>query len=174
MIKDCGGTLVELGHSERRQHFDETDETVALKTQAALKHGLMALVCIGDTREEHDRGQTSQALERLVRGLLKYVGPQALGNVIIAYEPVWSIGEGGTPAPPEFANEQHEKIAKLVRAITGGRLPILYGGSVNRQNCVALASQPHIDGLFIGRAGWAAAEFLAIISSVLEAHGDVK
>lgn len=168
MVKDCGATLVEIGHSERRTHFGETDETVALKTQAALKHGLTALVCIGDTKEEFDSGRTAEALARQVRGLLKYVANTADGNVIIAYEPVWSIGEGGIPATPEFANEQHIKIAKLVREITGKSLPILYGGSVNPGNCVALASQSHIDGLFIGRSAWDVQGYLGIIKDVLK------
>lgn len=166
MIKDCGATLVELGHSERRTFFNETDETVALKTQAALKQGLTALVCIGDTKAEFDAGRTAEALERQVRGLLKYVAKEAQGKVIIAYEPVWSIGEGGIPATPEFANEQHIKIAGLVTSLTGGALPILYGGSVNPQNCVALASQSHIDGLFIGRSAWDAKGYLGIVEQV--------
>ena len=147
MVKDCGATLVEIGHSERRTFFNETDETVALKTQAAVKHGLTALVCIGDTKAEYDSGKTAEALERQVRGLLKYVADKAQGNVVIAYEPVWSIGEGGIPASPDFANEQHIKIAALVQSLTGGPLPILYGGSVNPGNCVELATQSHIDGL---------------------------
>ncbi len=167
MIKDCGATLVEIGHSERRTFFGETDETVALKTRAAVNHGLTALVCIGDTKEEFDSGQTEAALERQVRGLLKYVTNDAQRNVIIAYEPVWSIGEGGIPATPEFANEQHIKIADLVVSITGGTLPILYGGSVNPSNCVALASQSHIDGLFIGRSAWDANGYIRIVESVL-------
>jgi triosephosphate isomerase len=166
MVKDCGATLVEIGHSERRTFFNETDETVALKTKAAVKHGLTALVCIGDTRAEYDSGRTAEALERQVRGLLKYVAGEAAGNVVIAYEPVWSIGEGGTPATPEFANEQHIKIAALVKSLTGGMLPILYGGSVNPGNCVALASQSHIDGLFIGRSAWDAAGYIGIIEDV--------
>ncbi len=168
MIQDCGATLVELGHSERRTHFGETDETVAFKTQAAVKHGLTALVCIGDTKAEYESGQTAAALEKQVRALLKYVGADAAGKVIIAYEPVWSIGEGGTPASPEFANEQHIRIAKLVHAITGTSLPILYGGSVNPQNCVELSRQSHIDGLFIGRSAWDANGYIGIINSVLE------
>jgi L-erythrulose 1-phosphate isomerase len=168
MIKDCGATLVEIGHSERRRFFNETDETVALKTQAALRHGLTALVCIGDTRAEYDAGETAAALERQVRGLLKYVSSQARGNVIIAYEPVWSIGEGGTPATPEFANDQHVKIDKLVRQLTGDSLPILYGGSVNPQNCVALAGQSHIDGLFIGRSAWDVRGYIGIMQAVIQ------
>lgn len=174
MLKDCAATLVELGHSERRTHFAETDETVALKTKAALDHGLIALVCIGDTREEYERDQTAQALEKQVRALLKYVSADAKDKVLIAYEPVWSIGIGGTPASPEFANEQHKKISTLVQDITGSSLPILYGGSVNADNCVALANQPHIDGLFIGRAAWDVAGFLEIINSVVQSQGHNK
>jgi L-erythrulose 1-phosphate isomerase len=169
MIKDCGATLVEIGHSERRTFFNETDEAVALKTQAALKHGLTALVCIGDTKAEFDAGKTAEALERQVRGLLKYVADTAQGNVIIAYEPVWSIGEGGIPALPEFANEQHIKIAALVKLLTGGSLPILYGGSVNPGNCVELATQSHIDGLFIGRSAWDAKGYIGIVEAVIAA-----
>jgi L-erythrulose 1-phosphate isomerase len=169
MIKDCGATLVEIGHNERRTFFNETDETVALKTQAAVKHGLTALVCIGDTKAEFDSGKTAEALERQVRGLLKYVANTAQGTVIIAYEPVWSIGEGGTPASPEFANEQHIKIAALVEMLTGGTLPILYGGSVNPGNCVELATQSHIDGLFIGRSAWNATGYVGIVEAVIAA-----
>ncbi len=172
MIKDCGASMVELGHSERRQHFSESDETVALKTEAAVKHGLTALVCIGDTREDYDAGKTSQVLETQVRAALKYVGAKAVGSVIIAYEPVWSIGEGGIPASPEFANEQHVNVSHLVESLIGERLPILYGGSVNSENCVALATQSHIDGLFIGRSAWSAAGYLGIINSVLNSMGD--
>ena len=167
MIKDCGASIVEIGHSERRTHFGETDETVALKTKAALGHGLIALVCVGDTKAEYDAGHTSEALAKQVNALLKYVGRKAEGQVVIAYEPVWSIGEGGTPASPEFANEQHDKISKLVVDLIGVKLPIIYGGSVNQQNCVALAKQPYIDGLFIGRAAWDVQGYIKIIEAVL-------
>jgi L-erythrulose 1-phosphate isomerase len=172
MVKDCGATLVEIGHSERRASFGETDEAVALKTQAAVRHGLTALVCIGDTREEYDSGRTAQALEKQVRALLKYVSAEASGNVIIAYEPVWSIGENGIPATPDFANEQHIQIDWLVKNIIGSTVPILYGGSVNPENCVSLASQSHIDGLFIGRSAWDAQGYIGIIKSVVESIGD--
>lgn len=166
MLKDCGASLVEIGHSERRAHFGETDETVALKVQAAMKHGLTALVCVGDTRAEYEAGETASVLERQVRALLALAAHQARDKVIIAYEPVWSIGEGGTPATPEFANEQHIGIAGLAKSLIGAPLPILYGGSVNQQNCAALARQSHIDGLFIGRAAWDVRGYLGIVSSV--------
>ena len=169
MLRDCGASLVEIGHSERRQHFGETDETVALKTAAALRHGLTALVCIGDSRAEYESGETAKVLARQVRALLKHVGKDALGHVLIAYEPVWSIGVGGVPATPEFANEQHVGIAEMVAALTGGHLPILYGGSVNATNCAALVSQHQIDGLFIGRAASDARNYLAIMQRAVGA-----
>ena len=168
MIKDCGATLVELGHSERRTHFNETDETVALKTAAAIKHGLTALVCVGDTREEVDAGRTAEVLERQVKAALSLIHPSQAGGVIIAYEPVWSIGEGGTPAAPDFADRQHEMIKAVTRAVVGQDLPVLYGGSVNPRNACDLAAQPHIDGLFIGRSAWQARSYLGIVQAVLD------
>jgi triosephosphate isomerase len=164
--------MVELGHSERRTFFNETDETVALKVRTAVKHGLLALVCIGDTKAEYDAGQTAEVLERQTRAALSHVGKSAAGKVILAYEPVWSIGEGGIPADPNFANEQHKRIKAVTAAEIGTALPVLYGGSVNRQICCALAGQPHIDGLFIGRAAWNAAGFIGIVEAVISNLGE--
>jgi L-erythrulose 1-phosphate isomerase len=172
MIKDCGAQLVEIGHSERRAHFGETNETVALKTAAAIRHDLIPLVCIGDTREEYDSGRTAEALERQTRALLRNVAKADASKVIIAYEPVWSIGEGGTPASPEFANDQHFRIKELTRALIGEELRVLYGGSVNPANCVALSKEPCIDGLFIGRSAWDIEGYLGIASLVLAASGE--
>ena len=172
MVKDCGATLVELGHSERRTHFGETDETVARKVAAATKHGLTALVCIGDTRSEYEAGATADVLARQTRYALRDVGRDAPGKVILAYEPVWSIGEGGIPADPDFANAQHGKLKALTAEITGAPLPILYGGSVNPQNCCALAAMSDIDGLFIGRSAWDPAGFIGIIEAVTQFLGE--
>jgi triosephosphate isomerase len=166
MIKDCGAVLVELGHSERRTFFNETDETVALKVKAAIAHDLIALVCIGDTRAEYETGATADVLAKQTRFALKYVGKNAPGRVVLAYEPVWSIGEGGIPADPDFANEQHGKLKALTAELAGEPLPILYGGSVNPQNCVALANRSHIDGLFIGRSAWDAPGYIGIVDAV--------
>ena len=102
---------------------------------------------------------------------MSHVGKSAAGKVILAYEPVWSIGEGGVPADPDFANEQHKRI-KAVTTETGNTLPVLYGGSVNAQNCCALARQTHIDGLFIGRAAWNAAGFIGIVEAVISNLGE--
>ena len=166
MVKDCGAVMVELGHSERRTFFNETDETVALKVKAALANDLIALVCIGDTRAEYETGATADVLAKQTRFALKYAGKIAPGKVILAYEPVWSIGEGGIPADPDFADEQQAKLNFLTADIAGEALPILYGGSVNPQNCVALANRKHIDGLFIGRSAWDAAGYIGIVEAV--------
>ena len=174
MVKDCGATLVELGHSERRTHFGETDETVAKKVASAVKHGLTALVCIGDTRSEYEAGATADVLARQTRYALRDVGQEAPGKVILAYEPVWSIGEGGIPADPEFANAQHRKLKALTAEIAGQALPILYGGSVNPQNCCDLAAMSDIDGLFIGRSAWDPAGFIGIMAAVTQKLGETS
>jgi L-erythrulose 1-phosphate isomerase len=169
MIRDVGATLVELGHSERRTHFGETDETVALKVKAALAHGLLALVCVGDTRQEYEAGQTSAALARQVRSVFSAVGPPDRDRVVIAYEPVWSIGEGGVPADPDFANRQHALIKEESLRIFAEPVDVVYGGSVNRGNCCELAGKTNIDGLFIGRSAWEAQGYIGIVESVMAA-----
>ena len=173
MAADCGATLAEIGHSERRTFFGETDETVALKVAAALSHGLTPLVCVGDTRDEYDAGRTAEVLDRQVRAAVSRVSPEDAERVVIAYEPVWSIGEGGTPAEPGFADEQHALIKTTLRDATGRELRVLYGGSVNPGNCVALAAQPHIDGLFIGRSAWQPEGYLGIVAQVCEAKANL-
>jgi triosephosphate isomerase len=171
MVRDVGASLVEIGHSERRTHFGESDETVALKTKAAVAHGLLALVCVGDTRAEYEAGQTSEALARQVRAALSGVGPSHRDQVVIAYEPVWSIGEGGVPADPDFADAQHQKIKQMSLSLFASPIEVVYGGSVNPGNCRQLATRPHIDGLFIGRSAWEAGGYIAIVESVIEALG---
>lgn len=166
MLKDCGATIVELGHSERRSHFGETDATVGMKVNTALRHGLTPLVCVGDSKADHAAGNTAMVLERQTRALLGRATPADAGKIRIAYEPVWSIGEGGTPATPEFAETQHRHIKAVAAGLGFQGIPVLYGGSVNEQNCAALAAQPNVDGLFIGRAAWALDGFLRIISTV--------
>jgi triosephosphate isomerase len=172
MAKEIGATLAEIGHSERRQHFNETDDGVARKTAAAVRNGLLALVCVGDTRAEYDAGAAGDALARQTRFALRDVGKDALGHVVIAYEPVWSIGEGGIPADPDFANQQHARIKEVTADILGEALPVLYGGSVNPQNCCELAAKPDIDGLFIGRSAWDANGFIGIIDAVTKMLGE--
>jgi len=170
-VADAGGTLVEIGHSERRTFFNESDETVGLKTAAAVRHGLTALVCIGDTRAEYEAGQTAAVLKRQTEAALSKVEWTEGAEVILAYEPVWSIGEGGTPADPGFADNQQANVKALVASLIGRPLPVLYGGSVNPGNCVDLACRDNIDGLFIGRSAWEANGYLGIVAAVVAALG---
>ena len=167
MAADCGAQLAEIGHSERRVHFGETDETVALKVAAALRSGLTPLVCVGDTLDEYEAGKTSDVLDKQIRAAVSRVPPGEGSRVVVAYEPVWSIGAGGTPADPAFADEQHAFLKASFYDAMGSAVRVIYGGSVDRGNCVALSAQPHIDGLFIGRSAWEIESYLAIVRSVL-------
>jgi L-erythrulose 1-phosphate isomerase len=169
MIRDVGATLVEIGHSERRTHFGESDETVALKVKAALAHHLLALVCVGDTRQEYDAGQTSAALAKQVRSALLAATAQDRDRIVIAYEPVWSIGEGGIPADPDFADRQHAVIKEESLRHFAEPVDVIYGGSVNPGNCCDLAARDNIDGLFIGRSAWEASGYIGIVESVVAA-----
>lgn len=156
MLKDCEADIVELGHSERRAHFAETDETVGLKTEAAVRHGLIPLICIGETKADRDAGRADDVLATQVRGAFaKLTGEQKHAHILLAYEPVWAIGAGGEPATPEYADARHAEISKVARDCQGRDVPCLYGGSVNPDNCADLIQQPNIDGLFIGRSAWA-------------------
>lgn len=167
MLLDVGASLVEIGHSERRTHFGETDETVALKTRAAAEAGLMALVCIGETRAEYEAGLTAEVLDRQVRATLSRVADLPGAAVVLAYEPVWSIGEGGTPAEPPFVEVQHRRIKAVAQDCLGRSVEVVYGGSVNPGNCRALVEREHVDGLFIGRSAWAPEGYLHIVDLVV-------
>lgn len=165
MLKDCDADMVELGHSERRAHFGETDETVGLKAEAAVRYGLIPLICIGETKVDRDAGHADAVLAAQVRGAFaKLTGDQTQAQILLAYEPVWAIGAGGEPATPEYADARHAKIAQVARDCLGRDVPCLYGGSVNPDNCADLIQQPHIDGLFIGRSAWAVDGFNDILA----------
>ncbi len=165
MLTDCHLDLVELGHSERREHFAETDEAVGRKTEAAVRHGLIPLICIGETLEEREAGRAQEVLERQVRGALgKLEGPQKSAPVLLAYEPVWAIGEHGIPATSDYADARHAEIIAVAEDALGRPLPCLYGGSVNPDNCGELIQCPHIDGLFIGRSAWNVEGYLDILA----------
>lgn len=170
MLADCGLDLVELGHSERREHFGETDETVGLKTRAAVRHGLVPLICIGETRAERESGLADTVLARQVHVALSGLsGSEKEAQVLLAYEPVWAIGVHGIPATADYAEARHAAIAAVARDIMGRDVPVLYGGSVNPENCAELIAQPHIDGLFIGRSAWEAKGYLDILGRVSRA-----
>jgi triosephosphate isomerase len=172
MIKDCGAHMVELGHSERRARFGETDFTVNKKVLAALKRGLTPLICVGETATEKGFGVAKEFLLREVKIALNGVPGEKIGNVVFAYEPVWAIGESGTPAEPEYANAVHGLIRKTISELYGERItrqiPVLYGGSVNDQNARSFMRQPEIDGLFVGRAAWAVEGLIQIVEMIEE------
>jgi triosephosphate isomerase len=164
MLKDCSLDLVELGHSERREHFGETDETVGLKVEAAVRHGLIPLICIGETLADRESGRADDVLAREVHGALsKLSAEQRKATILLAYEPVWAIGEKGIPATAAYADARQRAIIAVAQQILGRRPPCLYGGSVNPQNCAELMACPNIDGLFIGRSAWEPAGFLDIL-----------
>ncbi|TJV68639.1 MAG: triose-phosphate isomerase [Mesorhizobium sp.] len=165
MLRDCNLDMVELGHSERREHFGETDETVGLKTEAAIRHGLTPLICIGETLAQREAGLAGEVLDRQVRGALsKLGGAQKTAPILLAYEPVWAIGVNGIPATSDYADARQAEIIATAQDVLGRRVPCLYGGSVNRDNCAELIACPHIDGLFIGRAAWSVEGYLDILS----------
>ena len=149
MLAELGvyGSIV--GHSERRQYFCETDETVAKRTRAALAAGLFVIACVGETGEEREAGETEAVLRRQVSVL------EADDNLVVAYEPVWAIGTGKT-ATPELAQEAHAFIKSLLP------VPVLYGGSVKPENAEELLSQPDVDGALVGGASLDVDSFAAI------------
>lgn len=165
MLSDCGLDLVELGHSERREHFGETDRTVGLKTAAAVKHGLVPLICVGETLAERESGRADAVLTGQVEGALQFLeGEAKVAKILFAYEPVWAIGDKGIPASSDYADRQQG----LIKNVAGGLLPsvppVLYGGSVNPGNAAELIGQPNVDGLFIGRSAWQAEGYIDILS----------
>ncbi|MDB6178354.1 triose-phosphate isomerase [Paracoccus sp. Z330] len=165
MLTDCNLDLVELGHSERREHFGETDETVGLKTEAAVRHGLVPLICIGETLAEREAGRARQVLETQVRGALGKLGKDQHGaEILLAYEPVWAIGVNGIPASSDYADARQAEIIAVAEQMLGRKVPCLYGGSVNPGNCEELIECPHIDGLFIGRSAWQVEGYLDILA----------
>jgi triosephosphate isomerase len=161
MVKEVGARLALVGHSERRHLFGETDEQVGRKTRAALGSGLTPLVCLGETLTERDGGRTEQVIVRQIGAVLHVLRPDDWSRVLIAYEPVWAIGTGKN-ATPDDAAQIHELIRmQLGRHQVRIRVPILYGGSVNKENVALLLTRPQIDGVLVGGAsldpeGWAA------------------
>jgi triosephosphate isomerase len=165
MLSDCALDLVELGHSERREYFGETDDTVGLKVEAAIRHGLIPLICIGETLAEREGGHARDVLARQVQGALsKLTAAQQSAPLLFAYEPVWAIGTHGIPATADYADARQNDISEVAANRLGQRVPCLYGGSVNADNCQELVRCPHIDGLFIGRSAWQVDGYINILT----------
>lgn len=167
MLVDCGLDLVEIGHSERRAFFAETNETVGLKVAAAVRHGLIPLICLGETLADRDSGRAADVLAREVCGALgRLTGVQKAAPILLAYEPVWAIGVNGIPASADYADARQAEIIAVAGDILDRRILCLYGGSVNPGNCAELVQCPHIDGLFIGRSAWEVSGYHDILSRV--------
>ena len=167
MLQDFACRYVLVGHSERRPIYGEPDALVAEKFAVALAAGLRPVLCVGETLEQREAGQTVAVVSTQIDAVLKRVGVAAFANAVIAYEPVWAIGTGRT-ATSEQAQEVHAairaQIAQADAAVAGG-LQILYGGSMKPSNAVELLGMPDIDGGLIGGASLVAADFLAICSA---------
>jgi len=156
MLRELGvyGTIV--GHSERRQYFGETDETVARRVRGALDAGLFVIACVGESEEERESGQTELVLRLQTEAIADVAGDDA--NLVIAYEPVWAIGTGKT-ATPELAQDAHAFVKSLLD------VPVLYGGSVKPDNAAELMAQPDVDGALVGGASLAVESFVAICAA---------
>jgi triosephosphate isomerase len=167
-LKALGVTHVLIGHSERRQYFNETDQTVNNKLKSALAHGLIPIVCVGELLAEREAGQTAAVLERQVAGALAGIDPATASSLVIAYEPVWAIGTGKT-ATPEIAEDAHKivraQIAKSLSPELAASTRILYGGSVKPDNAASLSAQQDIDGALVGGASLDPESFSKIVAN---------
>lgn len=163
MLMGTGCIFVIIGHSERRQYFGETDQTVNKRLMAALKHGLIPIVCVGETLAEREGNTTFKVIEKQIKGGLDGLSTAQWQKVIIAYEPVWAIGTGKT-ASKEQAQEVHAFIRSLLPKEAAQDIRILYGGSVKPDNIKELMAQPDIDGGLIGGAALKADDFAKIVN----------
>ena len=166
MLSEFGCRYVIVGHSERRAYHAESDQLVADKAKVALAHKLTPIVCVGETLDEREAGDTDAVVKRQLSAVIHTLG-HCISHVVVAYEPVWAIGTGRT-ATPDQVQEVHAFIRGELRALDAniaGSLPILYGGSCKPDNAAALFAQPDVDGGLIGGASLAAADFLAISKS---------
>jgi triosephosphate isomerase (TIM) len=167
MLSELGVHGVVLGHSERRELFGETDKALALKVPAAFEVGLQLILCVGETEEERERGDTQRKLRHQVQEDLARLETERLGEVVIAYEPIWAIGTGQVATP-----EQAQEAIAFVRALVGDRsreqaqrTRILYGGSVKPENAAELLALPDVDGALVGGASLDAESFATIIAA---------
>ncbi len=170
MLKSTGVEYVIIGHSERRQYFGETDQTVNQRLKAALGAGLKPIVCIGESLEERESGRTEAVLSTQLEGGLAEIDGTAMSGIVLAYEPVWAIGTGRT-ATPEMAEETHAfirgKLAAMFGAEVAGKVRIQYGGSMKADNARELVAQADIDGGLIGGAALAAESFAKLIREAI-------
>jgi len=164
-LLDLGCKYVIIGHSERRQHFKETDEEINKKIKAAVEHGLTPILCVGETIDEREKGETENIVERELTNALSGLNYDDIKNIIIAYEPIWAIGTGKT-ATPEIAEAVHKFIRSFIEnnynSEVATELRILYGGSIKPDNIRELMKEPDIDGGLVGGASLKAESFVEI------------
>jgi len=165
MLRDLAVRYAIVGHSERRQYHGETDAVVADKARRALSMGITPIVCVGETLAQRDSGATEEVVRRQLAAVI-HVNGHCISEIVVAYEPVWAIGTGKT-ASPQQAQQVHAVLRVQLKAATAqsGRVPILYGGSMNAGNAAQLMAEPDIDGGLIGGASLKPADFLAIIAA---------
>lgn len=168
MLKPFGVTHVIVGHSERRHIFGESDEFINKKVLAALRHGLFPILCVGETRMQHDAGNALEVVVKQLENGLDGVSSEDLGRIVIAYEPVWAIGTGQN-ATPEQAGTIHGAVREIVQERWGrdaaGKVRIIYGGSVTPENVDSLVSKPDIDGALVGGASLRADSFARVVKA---------
>jgi triosephosphate isomerase len=171
MLIDSGAQFSLIGHSERRSYFAETNQTVSKRAKTAVSNNLIAVVCVGETREEYESGRTNEVLETQVPESLSLLSGSDFYQLIIAYEPVWAIGTG-LSATPDEAEKAHASIREILSNILANThntlsselIPILYGGSVKEDNALSLLQQKNIDGFLVGGASLKPESFLSICS----------
>lgn len=169
MLNEIGIDLVELGHSERRQYYNENDFDLNKKVLAALNHEMIPLLCIGEKIEDKENEISKESLSIQLKIGLKNVSLEQTKKLWIAYEPVWAIGAGGTEADPEYVYIMHDHIRSVLVEIfgdAGSEIPILFGGSVNRGNAIPYLRGENVNGLFIGRSAWDLEKFEPIIEDI--------
>jgi triosephosphate isomerase (TIM) len=169
MLTEVDAHGVVLGHSERRQYYGETDKALQAKVPAALRHGLQPILCVGETEDEREAGDTERKLRHQVQEALSRVEPERVAEVVIAYEPIWAIGTGVVATP-----EQAQEAVAFVRALVSQRFParseqvrILYGGSVKPDNCHVVVELPDVDGFLVGGASLDPESFAAIVRTAV-------
>lgn len=177
MLKDAGCQYVVIGHSERRQFFEETDEKVNKKVKAALTHDLIPIMCIGESIEEREKGKTIDKVETQITEGLKGLSDEEFSRIIIAYEPIWAIGTGIT-ATPEQAEEVHrfirDKLSEKYGKETSSYAIILYGGSVKPDNTFSLLKEEDINGALVGGASLEAESFIQIAKESIRGYREKK
>ena len=171
MLKDAGAKFVIIGHSERRQYFGETNDSVNKKIKAALKQVLTPIVCVGETLKEREAAETFRVLDDHLQNGLKGISEEEILNVVIAYEPVWAIGTGKTATSRQAQEAQkyiRDLLIKMYNEDRAGRIRIQYGGSVKPENIAELMRQPDVDGALVGGASLTLESFVTIVKRASE------